>query len=71
MNRDIDELAEASLKLELKTRKRKRRSGVCDYCGRRPETATCKYPSRHSDPRIRRPVILAKTIYEEAMRRAP
>lgn len=44
---DLDEMSEEKLEGELKRRKDLRETGLCDYCGRKPETSTCKFSDRH------------------------
>lgn len=50
----LDEQSETSLLKELATRAKAREDGLCDYCSRPPTAPTCRYPIRHSDPRIKR-----------------
>ena len=49
---DLDEYDEDVLIEELRHRKALRDEGKCDYCGRKPEDKSCKFPSRHiwNDP---------------------
>ena len=44
---DLDEMAETKLVQEIERRKKARAAGLCDYCGRAPDTSTCKFPDRH------------------------
>ncbi len=45
--RDIDEIPGAELTAELDRRLDQRNKGLCDYCGRTPETEPCLYYERH------------------------
>lgn len=45
--RHLDEYTDTELKSELDRRDRARTKGVCDYCGRDPETEPCKFRLRH------------------------
>lgn len=47
----LDERSEDQLMNELNERFMKRRRGVCDYCGRPPDTKSCRFPARHNDSR--------------------
>jgi len=49
---DLDEISEENLRGELKRREQHWQAGLCDYCGRKPETPPCKFPDRHQ-PRER------------------
>lgn len=49
-----DEKDEEELREELEYREKERNKGVCDYCGRSPDTKSCKFPKRHHDDRIRK-----------------
>jgi hypothetical protein len=49
--RDLDEVHEDQLREELERRRAARIAGVCDYCGRHPDTPECKFPSRHRPPK--------------------
>ena len=44
----LDEYDEERLIAELEHRRKLREDGKCDYCGRSPETPTCKFPERHN-----------------------
>jgi hypothetical protein len=46
--RSLDEVSEYALHKELEERAAKRRNGLCDYCGRTPDTPPCKFPQRHN-----------------------
>lgn len=46
---DLDEYTEARLVAELARRSTARRQGICDYCGRTPDTPTCRFPERHRE----------------------
>lgn len=46
--RDLDEYTTTELREELRRRAVAGRAGVCDYCGRTPDTRPCKFPERHS-----------------------
>jgi hypothetical protein len=46
---DLDEYPEKTLREELRNRKKARRKGLCDYCGRAPDTTPCKFPERHKE----------------------
>ena len=59
--RDLDEITEKELLCELANREWRRSAGMCDYCNRPPSAPPCKFPSRHSDPRIRDPKLYANT----------
>ncbi len=48
--RDLDEYVENALVAEINRRIWARERGVCDYCGRTPETVVCKFPERHAAP---------------------
>lgn len=50
--KDLDEYNEDELARELQRRDRVRARGHCDYCDRLPSAPPCKFPWRHSDPRI-------------------
>ena len=43
----LDEYTERILINELVKRKEKREKGLCDYCGRDPESSSCRFPKRH------------------------
>jgi hypothetical protein len=43
----IHELREAELLSELLLRAGRRAHGLCDYCGRTPDTDLCQFPDRH------------------------
>jgi hypothetical protein len=45
--RDLDEYEARELTDELARRETARQAGVCDYCGRAPDTKPCKFPERH------------------------
>jgi hypothetical protein len=45
--KDIDEYDEDELLTELRLRAERRTRGVCDYCGRPPESPPCKERKRH------------------------
>ncbi len=44
---DLDEYDEQRLAGELELRQGRRSQGLCDYCGREPDTNPCKFPERH------------------------
>ena len=44
---DLDEYPAATLRQELRARRRTRNKGLCDYCARPPYTPSCKFPERH------------------------
>ena len=54
---DIDEYTSAQLRGELRNRRKLRREGKCDYCGRDPSLPPCKFPERHQEPKIREPLL--------------
>ena len=55
---DLDEYPEKKLREELRNRRRARRKGLCDYCGRAPDTTPCKFPERHhAKPKKRMPLL--------------
>lgn len=54
--RPLDEIGEEMLQLELTQRERRRAAGRCDYCDQPPQSRPCKFPRRHADPRIVRPI---------------
>ncbi len=43
----LDERDEQKLIDELVLRRTRRSNGLCDYCGREPDTPPCKFPGRH------------------------
>ena len=46
--RDLDDYTEEELNAELARRQASRRRGLCDYCGRVPQsTEACSKPERH------------------------
>jgi hypothetical protein len=47
---DLDEVPEDQLRAEVERRRQLRIAGLCDYCGRDPNTPTCKFPHRHRRP---------------------
>lgn len=44
---NLDEIPEIQLRAEIERRRTAHFAGVCDYCGRDPNTPTCKFPRRH------------------------
>lgn len=48
----LDEVEESDLREEINLRVKRRRNGLCDYCGRKPTTSTCKFPERHALPLV-------------------
>ena len=44
----LDEYTEDELQAELDRRANLQSCGVCDYCGRAPDTPACKFPERHN-----------------------
>lgn len=44
---DLDEYDEVKLVKELIGRRIARDTGLCDYCGRKPNDGMCKFPERH------------------------
>ena len=55
---DLDEMPEALLRQELRTRRTARHNGLCDYCGRTLDTVSCKFPERHKRFRAKDPLLL-------------
>jgi len=49
--RGLDEVGEHELLAELKKRADARAANVCDYCGRNPKLASCKFRDRHTGRR--------------------
>lgn len=45
--KDLDEMDEIKLADEVERRRQTRAAGLCDYCGRKPDTDPCKFPDRH------------------------
>ena len=43
----LEEITDEALRYELERRENARAAGVCDYCGRRPDTPACRFPRRH------------------------
>ena len=43
----LDEYDEDELRQELHRRQQAQIAGICDYCGRRPATSSCRFPERH------------------------
>lgn len=55
---DLDEYSEKRLREELRHRRKLRRAGKCDYCGRDPSTPPCKFPERHKAKPEKEPLLL-------------
>ena len=47
MSLDLTDIYEDDLRMEIARRYEARRTGVCDYCGREPNTPVCRFPGRH------------------------
>lgn len=56
----IDDFMGSTLEAELESRKQKRDKGLCDYCGRKSETESCRYPDRHNAAPVGIPSICLK-----------
>lgn len=52
MNAELAEYPERDLEEELRRRAGARAIGLCDYCERSTESASCKFGNRHRDSRI-------------------
>lgn len=55
----LDEVAGVDLAREVERRFKLRLKCLCDYCGRKPTTPSCKFPERH---RAHHPSKLRKAV---------
>jgi hypothetical protein len=44
---DLEDYDERELNHELERRRKMREQGLCDYCARKPDTSSCRFPDRH------------------------
>lgn len=50
MSQNLDDAYEQDLQAEILRRQQARWAGLCDYCGRSPDTDPCRFPGRHNPP---------------------
>lgn len=68
---DLDEMPARQLLDELASRRKMRRNGLCDYCGRAPDTPSCKFPERHKNQKVKEPLLMRFMRYLRDNNRKP